>query len=242
MITTIYIISGLYGPSVWDTGILSLFHVKDVAPFDRLPDFGLNESFMVFGGFGLAYNIFSSYMNVRKAMKACGKSRVKPLLFLLPFVFPATIQIIWLCHPEFNHSAIINSALFVPFLCAWGFQFAHQVGRMILAHVTSTPFPVVDWIWIWSIIGAADANLPRLIGRPPIFQSSTKGTAIFVYLTLAISVLAYGRFCTLVINDITNYLGIACFTVRKKGPDGVWRDTVAEAPASQQNVKRKGSN
>lgn len=200
-------------------------------------------------------------MNVRKAMKASGKSRVKPLLFLLPFVFPATIQIIWLCHPEFNHSAIINSPLFVPFLCAWGFQFAHQVGRMILAHVTSTPFPVGDWIWIWSIIGAADANLPRLIGRsagfvslhfaalttipslrPPIFQSSTKGTAIFVYLTLAISVLAYGRFCTLVINDITNYLGIACFTVRKKGPDGVWRDTVAEAPASQQNVKRKGSN
>lgn len=49
------------GPSVWDTGILSLFHVKDVAPFDRLPDFGLNESFMVFGGFGLAYNIFSRY-------------------------------------------------------------------------------------------------------------------------------------------------------------------------------------
>ena len=30
------------------------------------------------------------------------------------------------------------------------------------------------------------------------------------------------RFCTLVINDITEYLGIACFTVRKKDKAGDW--------------------
>jgi ethanolaminephosphotransferase len=50
-----------------------------------------------------------------------------------------------------------------------------------------------------------------------------RNTTILVYLTLVISVLVYARFCTLVINDITNYLGIACFTVRKKDEDGVWR-------------------
>ena len=48
-------------------------------------------------------------------------------------------------------------------------------------------------------------------------------TTIFVYLTLTISVAVYARFCSLVINEITNYLGIACFTVRKKDEDGVWR-------------------
>ena len=48
-------------------------------------------------------------------------------------------------------------------------------------------------------------------------------TTIFVYLTLTISLAVYARFCTLVINDITNYLGIACFTVRKKDEHGVWR-------------------
>jgi ethanolaminephosphotransferase len=48
-------------------------------------------------------------------------------------------------------------------------------------------------------------------------------TTIFVYLTLTISIAVYARFCSLVINDITNYLGIACFTVRKKDDDGVWR-------------------
>jgi hypothetical protein len=56
---------------------------------------------------------------------------------------------------------------------------------------------------------------------------------IFVYLTLGVSIFAYGRFCTLVINDITNYMGIACFTVRKKDAEGVWRD--AKAPAAATN-------
>ncbi|KAG5641324.1 hypothetical protein DXG03_005481, partial [Asterophora parasitica] len=98
-------------------------------------------------------------------MKAAGKSRIRPLSLLLPFVVAASIQIAWLSQPEVNHSAIINSPNFVPFLCAWGLQFAHQVGRMILAHVTSTPFPTWDWVWIWSIIGAVDANLPHILDR-----------------------------------------------------------------------------
>jgi len=61
--------------------------------------------------------------------------------------------------------------------------------------------------------------------RGPLIQYSQKNTAIFVYLTLVISLFSYARFCALVINDITNYLGIACFTVRKKDAEGVWRDT-----------------
>ncbi|KAJ3879243.1 hypothetical protein F5051DRAFT_207947 [Lentinula edodes] len=36
---------------------------------------GLNVSFMVFGAFGLAFNILSSYANVRTAMRATGNHR-----------------------------------------------------------------------------------------------------------------------------------------------------------------------
>ena len=61
--------------------------------------------------------------------------------------------------------------------------------------------------------------------RAPIVQHSQRNTAIVVYLTLAVSSLRYARFCILVINDITNYMGIACFTVRKKDAEGHWRDT-----------------
>lgn len=145
---------------------------------------------MVFGAFGLAFNIFNSYANVRVAMRASGKSTTRPLFLLLPFLFSAGMQMVWLGHPKIDgtdtdffklHSpsfisssspsnstqsgfAILQSSLFVPFLCAWGLQFAHQVGRMILAHVTKGPFPMWDSVWILSVVGAVDANLPRIIG------------------------------------------------------------------------------
>lgn len=57
---------------------------------------------------------------------------------------------------------------------------------------------------------------------PPLIQSTLPRTALFVYVTLAVTFMSYARFCYLVINDITEYLGIACFTVRKKDRSGEW--------------------
>jgi ethanolaminephosphotransferase len=226
MIVVIYFITGLYGPSFWDQKLLTVTRLNSIPVIQRyVPNIALNESFMVFGAFGLAFNIYSSFMNVRRATHAAGKSTLRPLAYLLPFAIPASLQAIWLAQPHFNDSRILKSTVFVPFLCAWGLQFAHQVGRMILAHVTSSDFPVWDLMWIWSLVGAVDANLPRFLGRPPIIQATPERTAIFVYMTLAISFVAYFRFCTLVIKDITEYLGIACFKVQKRDRQGVWRDT-----------------
>lgn len=59
-------------------------------------------------------------------------------------------------------------------------------------------------------------------GRPPLIQNTMPRTALFVYVTLTVTFLSYARFCYLVINDITDYLGIACFTVRKKDKTGDW--------------------
>ncbi|KAJ8085164.1 hypothetical protein PM082_003949 [Marasmius tenuissimus] len=232
MIIAIYVITAIYGPSFWDTGILTFLGLEKYPPLKDIPNIGLNESFMALGAIGLAFNIINSYHNVRVACRKAGKSVLSPLTGLIPFFFSAAIQIAWLSHPRLEHSAILYSPLFIPFLCAWGLQFAHTVGRMILAHVTSMPFPMWNWMWIWSIIGAVDVNLPRLIGRGPLIQSSDENMALFVYLTLVISIIAYGRFCTLVIRDITNHLGIACFTVRKRDADGEWHDASKSAPAA----------
>jgi ethanolaminephosphotransferase len=105
-------------------------------------------------------------------------------------------------------------------------------------------------MWMWSVVGALDTNLPWVFGQQvpvtmlkyptvdndyclmhmfcvhsaPIIQSSPRRTAIFVYITLLMSFLSYARFCMLVIQDITNYLGIACFTARKRDSKGVWRE------------------
>jgi len=224
MIVCIYLVTGIYGTTFWDTGILTFTGLETV-PWvaNYIPNKGLNEAFMAVGGVGLAFNIITSYMNVFTAKRQSGESPYKPLLYLLPFPASVAIEVFWLSSPSFSRSHIINSPLFLPFLCAWGLQFAHQVGRMILAHVTKQPFPWWDTMWLWSIIGAVDANMPLLFNRAPLIQHSPENVKLFVWTTLAISLLSYAWFCTLVINDITNYLGIACFTVRKKDDAGHWQ-------------------
>ncbi|OCH95703.1 Choline/ethanolaminephosphotransferase [Obba rivulosa] len=228
IIVSIYLITAIFGPRFWDQNFITLSGLNRY-PFiaKNVPYLGLNEAFMVFAGFGLAFNIITSYINVYKSRVSNKKGPLVPLLFLLPLPVSAAIEVFWLSSPSFKRSAIINSPHFVPFLCAWGLQFAHQVSRIILAHLTKQPFPWWDSMWIWSIVGALDANMPFLLNRPPLIQSSPQRMAIFVYTTLAISFLSYARFCTLAINDITEYLGIACFTVRKKDRSGTWVDAAA---------------
>ncbi|KAF8122699.1 choline ethanolaminephosphotransferase [Boletus edulis] len=218
VIVFIYIISGTFGPSFWDQRFVT-FAQLDHIPWvvDIVPDIALNEAFIVLSVFVLALNILSSWRNVYEEMSAKGgRSRLKPLVFLLPFAASTMLQILWLLHPSFHHSNIVHSSLFLPVMCAWGLQFAHHIGRAILSHVTNTPFPLWNSMWVWTAIGALDAHLPVLLHRPPIMQSTPKRTALFAYVTLAISFFAYARFCTVVIKDITEHLGIACFTVRNK--------------------------
>lgn len=71
------------------------------------------------------------------------------------------------------------------------------------------------------------SNLTTIFSAP-IIQYSPQNTTFLVYMTLVASFFAYFRFCTLVINDITEHLGIACFTVRKKDAAGIWRDAAAK--------------
>lgn len=107
---------------------------------------------------------------------------------------------------------------------------------MIVGHVTKTPFPYWDNMWVWIALGAIDGHAPFLFGRfvvhilsimatcvngwlhwvlrESLIQSTATRQIAFVYLSLGLSLLSYGRFCTYVIKDITEYLGIACFTVR----------------------------
>ncbi|PSR72058.1 hypothetical protein PHLCEN_2v12088 [Hermanssonia centrifuga] len=181
------------------------------------------EGIIMICGIFVITGLYGDYINVFKARITEGQNPFSPLLGLTPFPISVALQLFWLSSPDVSRSAIINSPLFIPFLCAWGLQFAHQVGKMILAHVTKQPFPWGDPLWLWSLLGALDANMPLLFNRPPLIQHSPHNMGVVVYLTLAISVYSYARFCTLVINDITDYLGIACFTVRKRDTVGVWR-------------------
>jgi ethanolaminephosphotransferase len=36
---------------------------------------------------------------------------------------------------------------------------------MILSHITRAPFPLLHSMWLWSIVGVIDAQLPFLFDR-----------------------------------------------------------------------------
>jgi hypothetical protein len=141
----------------------------------------MNEAFMYFGVFGVVFNIIgrsvqlarsyrlpltsNSYGNVLRAKRAAGQPTIQPLVGLLPFVLLAAQHAAWLLFaPAADGRGILHSSLFLPFAGAWGLQFAHAVGRLILAHVTRAPFPMFDTVTLVSALGAADAALPALLG------------------------------------------------------------------------------
>ncbi|KAG8780959.1 hypothetical protein FRC12_022385 [Ceratobasidium sp. 428] len=250
MVVIMFVITGAYGTQFWNQTLAS-FLPSSLHPL--VGDIPLNELLMVLGALGLVLNTVSSYMNVRSACRARKESKLIPLTRLLPFIISTALHVIWIAAPLTPAShltsqpvtpvdstvdphkgfttvqvvqgkdLLLHSAAFIPFLCMWGLQFAHQVGRMIVAHVTGQRFPMVDVGWVWAAVAAADAWSWKLFGRAPILHANPPA---FILISLVASFLAYARFCTAVINDITDYLGIACFTVRKKDANGVWQDAV----------------
>lgn len=78
--------------------------------------------------------------------------------------------------------------------------------------------------------------LTRRVTRPPLIQHSPKLTEKFVYVVLVVSFVTYARFVVLVVSDITNYLGIACLTVRKRDANGVWRSAVGMRPSEKRGL------
>lgn len=83
-------------------------------------------------------------------------------------------------------------------------------------------------------------GLSPLHSSPAIIQTTPGRLHLFVLATLVISFASYARFVTLVINDITEHLGIACFTVRKKDAGGHW--TSPTKPKNEVDLVIKAEN
>lgn len=117
MVCVLYAITGVYGPSFWDQGVLTVLKL-DHLPLVRtlhIKNLPLNECFLVFGFFGLLGNIAGSYSNVSKAMRKKGVSATKPLTGLLPFAVHSALLIWWL-----NGSDYIRTRHLIPFAIFWG--------------------------------------------------------------------------------------------------------------------------
>lgn len=183
------------GPAFWDKGILTFLHLEHTKVASVVPNAPLNVTFMYFSALGLFFNIITSIANVRAHIQPAHPptppdtpssssypssspiypasepipsrtQRFKPLLRIIPFPLSALLHLSLLAHPSPLTSTILHSSLFVPFLCAWGLQFAHQVGRMILAHLTQRrDMPFFERLWVPTLLATLDLNSEFLFGR-----------------------------------------------------------------------------
>ena len=69
-----------------------------------------------------------------------------------------------------------------------------------------------------------------------MIQYSPERTEKFVYVVLVVAFVTYTRFVVLVVSDITNYLGIACLTVRRRDANGVWRSAVGVGSSEKRGL------
>ncbi|KAJ9125085.1 hypothetical protein QFC22_000038 [Naganishia vaughanmartiniae] len=186
-----------------------------------LRDLSIREAFMWFGAVGMLGNIVNAYVNVIVARRKQKLPLLTPLLGLLPFLAHIALLVSWLAGPGVE---IVHSVRMLPFIAYWGACFAYQVSKLILAHVTKSPFPYWNGMMLWSALGAIDANAPLLFGREPFIQNTEQKATYFVLASMVIAILNYLRFAKSVIWQITDFTGLACFTVRHKDEQGGWVD------------------
>jgi ethanolaminephosphotransferase len=105
------------GPEFWDVGVLTFLRLDHQPLITKLhlKNLPLNECFLVFGSFGLLFNILGSYKNVYKATAKKGESVITPIFGLLPFVINAGLNVWWLAGNDF-----IRTQHLLPFAVFWG--------------------------------------------------------------------------------------------------------------------------
>jgi ethanolaminephosphotransferase len=132
---------------------------------------------------------------------------------LVPFFATWFAIQIWLfLRPEIVRSHILPFAFFV------GASFAYQVGLVITAHLTKSPFPYFNILLIPILAGTLDALGPFLRERVGLGWPSILGggayTVSYVLACLGLSIGVYGSFVVDVITNICDYMDIWCLTIK----------------------------
>ncbi|CAO3591400.1 unnamed protein product [Absidia cylindrospora] len=209
----LFIISGIYGPSVHAQSIS--YYVPQLNMC--LPSFiaSLSVAHALIGFVGLMA-LFTHVPVCFYAMyKACRKNNKPFIRTMLVENIPITVYMVsflsWVLSP---YSTILSHHHFILYAVSTGIVFGRIASKIILAHLTKSPFPRFTVLMIPLIAGAVITNLPRLNGIAPIFTPESE----FLYLCgfFVFSLVVYLRWAVLVVNSFCAYLGINCLTIPKR--------------------------
>ncbi|KAJ1975036.1 hypothetical protein H4R35_003333 [Dimargaris xerosporica] len=202
-----FALTGYTGQGIWFQDYRSLLPLP-TALHDWLPSAPLNYLVVVISVGTISLTLFDSLLNVFQARRRQGLPVAPALLSYAPFAAMSAVAYLWLAaSPELLHQHLVAFFVFVTF--AFGFT----VGRIIVAHVTKTSFPMANVMLIPLTAGAVNANL-AFYGLPCLIPMAYE--KYYVYLCVVYSTLVYSHFALTVIRQICDYLDIWCLKIKHK--------------------------
>ncbi|KAI9010344.1 CDP-alcohol phosphatidyltransferase-domain-containing protein [Phycomyces nitens] len=204
----IFILSGIYGASIWQTPLGNVLSVG----YGWLEEQSLAHVLVGFIGCMLVFTHAPvCFYAMYKACVAHKKPFVQTMMIEnLPIVSYTAAFIFWVTSP---YSTIFSAQHFILFAITTGIVFGRMASKIILAHLTKSPFPNFTVLLIPLYVGAILVNLPRLSFIDPILTPSSEYYFLVGYFVFAL--VAYLRWAMIVIDNFCSYLGIRCLVIPK---------------------------
>lgn len=141
-------------------------------------------------------------LNVKQATT---KSHAKQLI---PIMFCTLLVANWWSNPL---SITNNPKHLAAFISLVGIASAKYATKIIHAHLLNEKFPVLTRLTLPLIFGSLTYGSYTLFPQP-ITES------LFLYISLAVVLLSYSLWTYHCVNSISQYLGIYCFSLKKRNP------------------------
>ena len=202
---TLMIISGYFGPQVWDHKIVELMPLPKLVGDYTLRQLWVPIIIITFFTASLPGCVY----HVVQARKRADLPVAPVFLEWTPMlVFTASI-VAWLGSDD---SHLLRDNHLTLFCLILSLVFGRLTTKIILHHLTRQPFPYFTIMLVPLVGGAVLANLPRL-GLEPI-TPEFEHRYLQVYFVFALVV--YGNWALRVIDAICGFLDINCLTIKSR--------------------------
>lgn len=217
--TLVMVISGYYGPDIWQTPIAGVIGFEDI-----LGDTSFRQGWvpMILTAFFFVHLPACIYHVVR-ARRAANLPVVPVFLEWTPMLVFCGSCLAWLGSP---YTHLLKDNHLVLFCLTMSFVFGRLTTKIILCHLTRQPFPFFS-VMLVPLVGGALLSQAPIFGFAPI-SPTTEAWYLRGY--FAFAVIAYFTWAVRVINAICALLDINCLTIKKRKADPV------EAKKFQQDV------
>jgi ethanolaminephosphotransferase len=205
---TAMVISGYYGPQVWQNRIAEFVGYHDILGDLTFRDLWIPVILFAF----FTAHLPACVYHVAKARRNADLPLAPVFLEWIPMIIFTGSCAAWLGSP---YSIILRDNHLVMFCLAMSFVFGRLTTKIILHHLTRQPFPY----WTVSLVplagGAIMAWLPHF-GYHSITPTMEKS---YLYIYFLLAMVQYFVWAVRVINRICAVLDINCLTIKKRKVD-----------------------